>query len=99
MSEMIISNGNIGVGKMGVVITHENINASNPSGIKLGKLKLPEGVAVLGDLIAVGESDAYLHCFISDTGEYYGVFKSEDENHIYRLIKSLNFIDGLKVVK
>ena len=57
------------------------------SGIKIGKLKLPSGAT--GHLVAVGENETYLHCFYS-SGVYLGVYKSDDENHLYQHILKLN---------
>ena len=68
----------------------ENALTVNRSGIPSGKLVLPEGLTVDGDLIAFGECDMYLHCVISGSGEYYGIFKSEDKNHLYQHILNLN---------
>lgn len=61
------------------------------SGIKRGKLKLPEQIKVESgsDLIAVGEDEVYLHCFFT-TGDYLGVYKSKDKDHIYQHILRLN---------
>ena len=56
--------------------------------IPLGKLKLPEGAS--GELLYVGEDDLYLHCFVVNSGAYYGIFKSDDDNHIYQHILKLN---------
>lgn len=60
------------------------------SGIQRGPLKLPEGAVVKGELVAFGEDESFLHCVISGTGDYYGVFKSEDDNHLYQHLKALN---------
>ena len=62
-------------------------------GIKKGVLKLPETWAVKGELVAVGENYGYLHCFSGD-GNYIGIYKSEDENHIYQKILKLNTSKG-----
>ena len=59
-------------------------------GINRGPLKLPNGMSVEGDLIAFGENDLYLHCIIGNTGNYFGVFKSDDENHLYKRLIALN---------
>jgi len=56
--------------------------------LELGKLKLPEGLS--GELLYVGENDTYLHCFEVNSGSYYGIFKSDDENHVYHHILNLN---------
>ena len=78
-------------GTMNIELIGESINAPvTHSGISAGVLKLPEGVEVDGELLAVGENDQYLHCFITGTGSYYGIFKSEDENHIYQHLLELN---------
>lgn len=77
-------------GFMNLEFIGEPIEGAIHSGIKKGILKLPEGVSVNGDLIAVGENDAYLHCFISGTWDYYGIWKSDDENHLYQHILRLN---------
>jgi len=58
--------------------------------IKLGPLILPEYMSVDGEMIFVGENDTHLHCFFSSTGQYHGVFKSEDENHMYQHLLKLN---------
>ena len=58
------------------------------SGIERGPLKMPEGSS--GVLIAFGEDELYLHTIIADTGDYYGVYKSDDENHIYNHLRNLN---------
>lgn len=63
---------------------------SNACGIKPGPLRIPDGCSVDGNLIAIGEDDMYVHCIISNSGAYYGVFKSEDKNHLYREILRLN---------
>jgi len=75
-------------------IPHPSWNASN---INLGPLKFPKGMSVDGDLIAIGENDKYLHCIISGTGMYYGVFKSDDPDHLYQHLKRLN--TGIEVKK
>jgi hypothetical protein len=61
------------------------------SGVQRGKLKLPEQIKIEsgGDLIAVGEDEDYLHCFFT-TGDYFGFYKSDDEDHIYQHILRLN---------
>lgn len=72
----------------------KDCSVSNPSGLKSGPLTLPRDIlAIIGELIAFGESDRYLHCVISGTGTYYGVFKSDDENHLYQHILRLNLVD------
>ena len=60
------------------------------SGIPKGPLKLPEGVTVDGELVAFGEDESYLHCVVSNTGEYLGVFKVLDDKHLYRRLRRLN---------
>jgi hypothetical protein len=60
------------------------------SAIPRGPLILPEGVTVAGSLIAFGEDDRYLHCIVSDTGAYYGVFKGDDSDHLYQRLLELN---------
>ena len=60
------------------------------STIPRGPLALPEGMTVAGSLIAFGEDDNYLHCIISDTGNYYGIHKSDDPQHIYHRLIELN---------
>ena len=60
------------------------------SGLSKGKLALPPEAKVEGDLIAIGENESYVHCIISGTGDYYGIFKSDDPKHIYQLILKLN---------
>ena len=70
-----------------------DINAiKTTSGIKIGPLKLPEGMSTntIGGLVAFGEDKKYLHCILSATGSYYGVFKSPDENHMYQRLLELN---------
>ena len=75
-------------------ISHSFKKIPNRTNLKLGPINLPDGVSVgfegKGRLIYVGEDDAYLHCFIDDTGCYYGIFKSDDDNHIYQRILDLN---------
>lgn len=70
-----------------IVSTHDLIESC---GIPYGVLNLPEGVSVDGDLIVFGEDELYLHCVISGSGGYYGVFKSNDDNHIYQQLLKLN---------
>jgi len=77
-------------GTMNIDLIGETIENENRSEIKLGPLVLPKGATINGELIAVGENDAYLHCFASGSGSYLGIFKSEDENHIYARILELN---------
>jgi hypothetical protein len=60
------------------------------SGLEMGPLELPEGMSFEGDLILFGENAKYLHCVISGSGAYYGVFKSEDEDHMYRHLLLIN---------
>lgn len=62
----------------------------NKSNIPLGVVKLPDEISVDGEVIVVGENDTYLHCFISNTGAYFGIYKSDDPKHIYQLILKLN---------
>jgi len=57
------------------------------SGIERGILKMPD--SSMPPLIAVGENEIYLHCF-TQTGDYWGVFKSDDENHLYQHLLRLN---------
>jgi hypothetical protein len=61
------------------------------SGVKRGKLKLPDQIKIEdgGDLIAVGEDEIYLHCFFT-SGDYLGVYKSDDKDHMYQHILRLN---------
>ena len=61
------------------------------SGIERGKLKIPGDIKIEDgiDLIAVGEDEIYLHCFFT-SGDYLGVYKSDDENHIYQHLLRLN---------
>jgi len=68
-------------------ISHDSSSKSN---IPKGPLKLPKDMSVDGELIAVGENDMYLHCFISGGGQYLGVFKSDEENHLYQHLLKLN---------
>ena len=75
------------------IITYPK-GVANHSGLKTGPLKLPDDVAVNGQLILVGEIDQYLQCFISGSGTYYAVLKSEDENHLYQHILRLNLNQG-----
>lgn len=63
---------------------------SRRSRIQRGPLTLPEGANIDGQLIAFGENDGYLHCIVSGNGNYYGVFKSEDQNHLYQRLVELN---------
>ena len=65
---------------------------ANKSNLMPGPLILPEGVSVEGELICIGEDDAYLHCIISGSGAYYGVFKSHEANHLYGRLIELNQI-------
>lgn len=78
------------LGHMNIEFTGESMSGLSHCGVKRGILKLPEGVSVNGDLIAVGENESYLHCFISGSGAYYGIYKSDDENHLYQHILGLN---------
>jgi hypothetical protein len=75
---------------MNIEFTGESMSVFSHCGVKRGILKLPEGANVNGDLIAVGENETYLHCFISGCGAYYGIYKSDDENHLYQHILRLN---------
>ena len=63
----------------------------NKSNISYGPLKLPKGMTIDdgSELIVVGENDKYLHCFFTN-GTYYGIFKSNDKNHMYQCILNLN---------
>jgi hypothetical protein len=63
---------------------------SKRSPIESGPLKLPDEASVLGQLIAIGEDDRYLHCIVSVSGAYFGVFKSGDEKHLYQHLLRLN---------
>ena len=74
------------LGKM----TVKSASGASDSGIKPGPLNLPNGASVNGKLIAFAEDDAYLHCVIEPEGTYYGVFKSEDKNHLYQRLLKLN---------
>lgn len=56
--------------------------------LKNGKLKLPKGSS--GELLYVGENNGFLHCFVVESGAYYGVVKSKDPKHIYHEILRLN---------
>ena len=69
------------------LIPHKSWNGCK---IPAGPLKLPNDVSVDGDLILIGENDEYMHCIISGSGAYYGVFKSHEENHLYKQICELN---------
>jgi hypothetical protein len=60
------------------------------SEIQRGPLKLPNGVTVDGSLVAFGEDDDYIHCIISGSGTYYGIFKSKDADHLYQRLLELN---------
>lgn len=62
---------------------------TNYSSIERGKLKLPKGITSESDIIAFGENEKYIHCITSD-GNYMGIYKSNDENHIYQQILKLN---------
>lgn len=77
--------GTVKVEHIGFADTH-----FEESGIPRGKLTLPEGATVDGELIAFGEDELYLHCVVSETGNYYGVFKSIDDNHLYQRLVELN---------
>jgi len=78
------------LGHMTIEVIGESVSGLSHCGVKRGILKLPEGASVDGDLIAVGENENYLHCFISGSGAYYGIYKSDDENHFYQHILRLN---------
>jgi len=62
----------------------------NPKRTKIpfGKLKLPEEVT--DELLYVGEDDDYLHCFVVNSGTYYGIYKSDDKSHLYQFVLKLN---------
>lgn len=77
-------------GTMSIAITGSDFSVNaNRSKLK-GPLKLPDGLTFAGQLIAIGEDDDYLHCIISESGGYYGVLKSADENHLYQHLLKLN---------
>ncbi len=78
------------LGHMNIEFIGESMSGLSHCGVRRGVLKLPEGASVNGDLIAVGENENYLHCFISGCGGYYGIYKSNDENHLYQHILRLN---------
>ena len=69
---------------------HDFIENPNRTAIPQGPLKLPEGMNADGGLVFFGENDEYLHCIVAGTGQYLGVFKSEDPNHIFQYILKLN---------
>jgi len=78
-------------GTMNIDLVGESVSDNiNHSGIPCGILKLPKDVIIDGELLAVGENETYLHCFITGSGNYYGIFKSDDENHIYQNLLKLN---------
>ena len=60
------------------------------SGLPRGPLKMPQGVSMDGELIAFGEDEEYIHCVISSTGQYYGVFRSPDYDHFYQALRRAN---------
>jgi hypothetical protein len=64
------------------------------SGLRSGPLILPEGVSVDGSLILFAEDETYLHCVLSVTGAYYGVFKSNDKNHMYQQLLKVNPLEN-----
>lgn len=78
-------------GTMNIEMIGENIDDNiKHSGIQAGTLKLPEGFSASGGgLIAVGENEMYLHCFMAD-GTYCGVFKSNEKDHLYQHLLALN---------
>lgn len=59
---------------------------NNPSQLRAGYLKLPYGSSTT--LFAFGEDGTHVHC-ITGEGTYYGIFKSDDPDHIYQLILKL----------
>lgn len=75
---------------MNIGFIYDQLDRKLHSGLKKGAIKLPEGIIANGDLILVGENEAYLHCFISGSWDYYGIWKSDDENHLYQHILRLN---------
>jgi hypothetical protein len=82
------------------VIGFDSTENAKRSPIERGPLVSPEGVNKTGGtLIAIGENDDYLHCILSDTGEYYGVLKSDDPNHLYQHILSLNTDHTIKEIE
>ena len=81
-------------GTMRIEITgHDFKENPNRTTLKLGPIKLPEGVEAKGDLIYVGEDDTHLHCFVSTTGAYVGLIKTVEENHLYQRLLRLNTIN------
>lgn len=70
----------------------KDVKVKNPSGISHGPLIVPEDWAIGGDgqLIAFAEDNVYLHCVISTTGAVMSVYKSNDPNHMYQHLLSLN---------
>ena len=78
-------------GTMNIEIIGETFQPnSKRSVIQCGPLKLPDGVTVCGELVAFGENDMFLHCICSGSGAYYGVFKSDDTEHLYQHLLRLN---------
>jgi len=68
-----------------------SVECSNPTPLKRGPLKMPDGVFHEGgDLIMFGEDKTHVHCVTSNTGDVYSVFKSPDPNHLYQHLLKLN---------
>ena len=79
------------IGTMNIEMIGETFQPNhNRSAIQCGPLKLPDGVSVCGELVAFGENDTFLHCICSGNGAYYGVFKSDDTEHLYQHLLLLN---------
>lgn len=76
-------------GTMNIEMIGENADDDiKHSGIERGLLNTGEYID--NELIVVGENEEYLHCFDIKTGSYFGVFKSNDKNHIYQHLLKLN---------
>jgi hypothetical protein len=62
-----------------------------PSGLANGSLIMPEGCMINdGELVKFGENDIYVHCIMTGTSAYYGIYKSDDPNHIYTHLRKAN---------
>ena len=62
-------------------------------GIQAGVLRIDDCWGFVGTLLAVGENEEFLHCFVIETGSYLGVYKSDDKNHLYQHLLNLNACD------
>ena len=66
------------------------VSDSNRSNIPRGALNLPDGFSINGILVAIGEDDKFLHCIASPSGNYFGISKEEEYNHLFQHILRLN---------